>query len=77
MDAFDKEISKSKRWIGAEFITGLCFAIFMIVDGFDPLSMDIVVITSFQLMRISGSSGHSFQYHPATCFGIIRPPMVA
>lgn len=50
MDAFDKDISKSKRWMGAEFITGLCFAIFMIVDGFDPLSMAIVLITGFQLL---------------------------
>ena len=47
---YEKDISRTKRWMGAEFITGLCFLVFMLVDGFDPLSMAIVLITSVQLI---------------------------
>lgn len=50
MDDYEKEISKAKRWMGAEAITGLCFLVFMFVDGVDPLSMAIVLITSVQLL---------------------------
>ncbi|MDC9721098.1 MAG: hypothetical protein PSN46_10310, partial [Gammaproteobacteria bacterium] len=34
------------------------------------------LINDQKWVRISGSSGHPFQYHPATRFGVIRPPMM-
>lgn len=47
---YEKHINRTKRWMGAEFVVGIVFLIFLFVDGVDPLSLFIVIVTGFQLL---------------------------
>lgn len=49
MDRYEKVITKTKRWMGAESVVWLVFFVFLL-DGINPLDLFIVVVTSIHLI---------------------------
>lgn len=49
MNRYEKAITRTKRWMGAEAVVWLVFFV-LLLDGINPLDLFIVVVTSIQLI---------------------------